>query len=53
MLFFQYDVVDVFFYDDMDIDNCAASSIAFVMFASLVSTSVHSIIVVAVIICYQ
>ena len=44
MLFFQYGVVDVF-PDDMGIDNSAASSIAFVMFASLVSISVHSMLV--------
>ena len=40
MLFFQYGVVDVF-PDDLSIDNSAGSSIAFVMFASLVSIYVQ------------
>ena len=50
MLFFQYGVADVF-PDDLGIDNSAASSIAFVMLASFVSTSVHSMIVVDVVMC--
>ena len=40
MLFFQYGAVNVF-PDDMGIDNSAASNIVFVMFASLVSISLH------------
>ena len=51
MLFFQYGVVDVLFPDDMGIDNFVASSIDFVMLASLVSISVHSMLVVAVVVC--
>ena len=50
MLFFQYDVVDVF-PDDLSIDNSAASSIAFVILASFVSIYVHSMFVVAVVMC--
>ena len=50
MLFFQYGVVDVF-PDDLGIDNSAASSIAFVILASFVSLSVHSMFVVAVVMC--
>ena len=50
MLFSQYGVVDVF-PDDLGIDNSATSSIAFVMVASLVSISVHSMLVVAVVMC--
>ena len=51
MLFLQYGGVYVFF-DDMDIDNYVyISSIGFVMFASLVSISVHSSLVVAVVMC--
>ena len=52
MLFFQYGVVDVF-HSDFDIDNSAASSIALVMFASFVSIYVHSMLVVAVVMCYR
>ena len=57
MLFFQYGVVDVF-PDDLGIDNSAASSIAFVMLSSLVSmydyhTNAHSMLVVAVVMCYR
>ena len=50
MLFFQYGVVDVF-PDDLGIDNSAASSIGFVKLASFVSVSVHSMLVVAVVMC--
>ena len=50
MLIFQYGGVDVF-PDDMGINNSAASSIAFVMLASLVSIYVHSMLVVAVVMC--
>ena len=50
MVFFQYGVVDVF-PDDLGIDHSAASSIAFVMLGSLVSIYVHSILVVAVVMC--
>ena len=50
MLIFQYGVVDVF-PDDLGIGNSVASSIAFVMLASLVSISVHSVFVVAVVMC--
>ena len=49
MLFFQYGAVYVF-PDDLGIDNSAASSIAFVMFASLVSISVNFMLV-AVVMC--
>ena len=52
MLFFQYGVVDVF-PDDLSIDNSTGSSIAFVMFASLVLIYVHSMLVVAVVMCYR
>ena len=52
MLFFQYDGVDVF-PDDLDIDNSAASIIAFVMLASFVSLSVHSILVVTLVMFFQ
>ena len=48
MLFFHYGVL-MFFPDDLGIDNFAASSIAFVILASLVSISVHSMLVVAVV----
>ena len=48
MLFFQYGVVDVF-PDDLDIDNSAASSISFVILASFISISIHSMFVVAVV----
>ena len=47
MLFFQYGVADVLS-DDFGMDNSAASSIAFVMVVSFVSTSVHSMRVVVV-----
>ena len=50
MLFFQYGVVDIF-PDDLGIDNSAASSIAFVILASFVSIYIHSMCVVAVIMC--
>ena len=50
MLFFQYGVVDVF-PNDFGIDNYEASSIAFVMLASLVSIFVHSMLVVSVVLC--
>ena len=50
MLFFQYGVVDVF-PDGLGIDNSAASSITFVTLASLVSIYVHSMLVVAVVMC--
>ena len=50
MLLFQYGVVDIY-PDDLGIDNSAASSIAFVMLASLVSISVHSMLVVVVVMC--
>ena len=50
MLFFRYGVVDTF-PGDLDIEKSAASSIAFVMFASFVSIYVHSMFVVAVVIC--
>ena len=47
-------VLLMFFPDDLGIDNnSAASSIAFVMLASLVSVSVHSMSVVAVVMCYR
>ena len=49
MVFFQYGVDD--FPDDFGIDNSAASSIAFVLLALFVSISVHSIFVIAVVIC--
>ena len=50
MLFFQYGVADVL-PDDFGMDNSAASSIAIVMLVSFVSTSVHSMLVVVVVIC--
>ena len=50
MLFFQYGFVDVF-PDDLGIDSSAAPSIALVMFALLVSIYVHSMLVVAVVMC--
>ena len=50
MLFFQYGVFDVF-PDDLSLDNCVASSIAFVMLASLVSIYVHYMLVGAVVMC--
>ena len=50
MLFFQYGVADVL-PDDFAMDNSAASSIAFVMVVSFVSTSVHSMLVVVVVMC--
>ena len=50
MLFFQYGVVDVF-PDDLGIDKSTVLSIAFVMLASLVSISAHSMLVVAVVMC--
>ena len=49
-MLFQYGVVDVL-PDDLGIDNSAASIIAFVMLAYLVSISVHSVLVVAVVMC--
>ena len=52
MLFFQYGVVDVL-HDNLGIDDYAASSIAFVMLASFVSRSVHSMLVIAVVMCYR
>ena len=48
MLFFQYGVA-VVFPDDFGMETSAASSIAFVMLVSLVSTSVHSMLVVVVV----
>ena len=39
------------FPDDLGIDNSAASNIAFVMLASLVSISVHSMLVTAIVMC--
>ena len=50
MLFFQYGVADVF-PDDFGMENSAASSIAFVMLVSLVSTYVHYMLVVVVVMC--
>ena len=50
MFFFLYGVVDVF-PDDLGIDNYAASSIAFVIFASFISIYVHSLFVVLVVMC--
>ena len=50
MLFFQYGVADVL-PDDFGMDNSAASSIAFVMVVSFLSTSVHSMRVVVVVMC--
>ena len=50
MLFLQYGAADVF-PDDLGIANSAASKIAFVLLASFVSTSVHSMLVVDVIMC--
>ena len=44
-------VLLMFFPDDLGIDNSTASRIALVMFASLVSISVHSMLVVAVVMC--
>ena len=52
MLFFQYVVVYVF-HDDLGIDNFAPYSIAFVMLASLLSIYVHSMLIVAVVMCSQ
>ena len=43
----------MFFPDDLGIDNSVASSIAFVMLASLVSITVHSMLVEAVVMCYR
>ena len=50
MLLFQYGVVDVF-PDDLDIDNSAVSSIAFVILVSFVLIFVHSMFVIAVVMC--
>ena len=50
MLFFQYGVVDVFS-DDFGNNNYTASGIAFVILASFVTISVHSMFVVAVVMC--
>ena len=44
-------VLLMFFADDLDIANSAASSIAFVILASFVSTSVHFMLVVDVVMC--
>ena len=52
MLFFQYGVAHVF-PDELCIDNSPASNIALVMLASLVSISVHSMLLVAVVMCYR
>ena len=52
MLFFQYGVVNVF-PDDLGIDISAASNIAVVILASFESISVHSMFVVAVVMCYR
>ena len=52
MLFLQYGIADAI-PDDLGIANSAASSIAFVMLASFVSTSVHSMLVVDVVMCYR
>ena len=52
MLLFQYGVVDGF-PDNLGIDNTAASRIAFVMFSSLVSIFIHSMLIVAVVMCYR
>ena len=49
-MFFQYGVADVL-PDDFGMDNSAASSIAFVMVVSFVSTFVHSMRVVVVVMC--
>ena len=46
-------VLPMFFPDDFGMDNSAASSIAFVMLVSLVSTSVHSMLVAVVVMCSQ
>ena len=50
MLFFQYSVPDVL-PDDFGMNNSAASSIAFVMLVSFVSTYVHSMFGVVVVMC--
>ena len=50
MLFFQYGVVDVFS-DHLGINSSAISSMACVMLGSLVSIYVHSMLVVAVVMC--
>ena len=50
MLFFQYGVADVLL-ADFGMDKSATSSIAFVMLALFVSTSVHSMLVVVVVMC--
>ena len=51
MLFFQYGVVDDDVPDDLGIDNSEAFSIYFVMFASFVSMSFHSMIDVTSVMC--
>ena len=50
MLYIQYGVVYVI-PDDLGIDYSAASSKAFVILASYVSISVHSMFVVVVVMC--
>ena len=50
MLILQYGVADVF-PDDLGIANSAAPRIIFVMLASFVSTYVHSMLVVDVVMC--
>ena len=51
MLYFQYGVVDDVYPDELGIHNFAASTIAFLMLASFVSIHVHSMLVIAVVMC--
>ena len=52
MLFFQYGVADVL-PDDFGMDKSASSSMAFVMLVSCVSTSVHTLLVVVVVMYFR